>query len=385
MGKKRLSLRRRLLFASALPLVAFGLGELAVRLTKAPTDLWVDTGRAPGPDPMSRWADLDAFCAYRGRPGVYGGDGGDGGGPRKTINSEGFISTPELSPQKPPGRVRIAFLGGSSVAGVSPVLPDEETWPWQCMQLLRAEHPELDLDFLNAALAGHNSFETYGRLWSRVRFFQPDVVVVCHGWNDFYYWHHEPMDRIQNWRTRPDGSWSWEKTQRVLEPSWVDHLIWPSQLLVKVRWQLANVRRGDGESGQDLGMDPDFDPRAPAVYRDNLRLHAAAADTLGFDLFGCEEATIVTPGLSPEWQARCQFSWHGFDYPAHVRAYEAVNRTLREVLGEERTISMQEVSGRTELFHDHVHPTSEGARRIAEVVARRLSAHLREGRGASSR
>lgn len=374
--RRSLPLRRKLAFAAALPLLALGLGEVAVRATKPPSDLWADTGRAPGPDPMSRWADLDAFCAYRGRPGQYGGEGG---GPRKTINAEGFISTPEIAPEKPPGRVRIAFLGGSSVAGVSPVLADEDTWPWQCMQLLRAAHPELDLDFLNAALAGFNSFETYGRVWARVRFFQPDVVVICHGWNDFYYWHPTPMDRIENWRTRPDGSWSWEKSQVVLAPRWFDHLIWPSQLLVKLRWQVANVRRAEGESGEAMDMLPDFDPRAVAVYRDNLRLHAAAADALGYDLFAVDEATIVTPGLSPEWQAKCEFSWHGFDYPAHVRAYEALNRTTREVLGAARVIAMDEVSGHTEWFHDHVHPNEAGARRIAEVVARRLSAHLRDG------
>jgi lysophospholipase L1-like esterase len=325
---------------------------------------------------MAMWADLDAFCAYRGRPGTSGGWDATGE-KKKTINSQGFISTPELPRDKPSGRIRIAFLGGSSVAGVSPVLADEETWPWRCMERVKAELPNVDLDFLNGALAGHNSFETYGRLWSRVRFFRPDVVVVCHGWNEFYYWHPEPMARIENWRTLPDGSWSWEKTFRRVEPSWVDHVIWPSQLLVKVRYAASNRAAAAGETGTAQEMRDDFDPRAVAVHRDNLRLHAAAASALGFDLLAVEEASIVVPDLPPEWQAKCQFSWHGFDHMAHVRAYAALNGTLGEVLGEERVIRMSEVTGRTDLFHDHVHPTEAGAQAIADVVARRLVAHLK--------
>ena len=43
----------------------------------------------------------------------------------------------------------------------------------------------------------------------------------------------------------------------------------------------------------------------------------------------------------------------------------------------ERVIDLTHLSGRSELFVDHVHPTVAGAERIAARVSERLVAHLR--------
>ena len=160
------------------------------------------TGRAPGPNPMSRWAQVDAFCAYRARPDDTGRYG-------KTVNRDGFISTPELAVAKEPGVLRVAFLGGSSTAGTGHRLTDEQTWPWRTAELLREKFPERRIEFLNGALGGYTTFESYGRLWSRIRFYSPDVVLVNHAWNEMYYFDHEDLTR---WRTLPDGSWSFDWT-----------------------------------------------------------------------------------------------------------------------------------------------------------------------------
>jgi hypothetical protein len=75
--------------------------ELYVRITRPYADLWVLTGREVGPDPIGDWADVDAFAAYRPRPAQYEGI-------KKSVNSHGFISTPELAIDKPTGTVRVA-------------------------------------------------------------------------------------------------------------------------------------------------------------------------------------------------------------------------------------------------------------------------------------
>jgi len=170
---------RAVIFISA-TMITFGFGEIAVRILRPHLDLYELTGRIPyGKHPMSGWAIVDAFSAYRARAGKY-----DEG---KTVSKQGFISTPDIPVDKPHNTIRIAFLGESSTAGVGKHnLKDEGTWPYQTVSMIRNK-TSWQIDFINGALGGYTSFESYGRLWSRIRHFKPDIVIVCHGWNEMYY------------------------------------------------------------------------------------------------------------------------------------------------------------------------------------------------------
>ncbi|MBT3222919.1 MAG: hypothetical protein HN348_27900, partial [Proteobacteria bacterium] len=127
--------RRQLMFKFIAVLISTFLScavaEFAVRASLPHKDLWTWTGRAPGKNPMGDWAQVDAFSAYKAKPGAYKDMG-------KSVNSHGFISTPELSLEKPDDTLRIVFLGGSSTAGTGKILSDEETWPWKVTQRLQA-------------------------------------------------------------------------------------------------------------------------------------------------------------------------------------------------------------------------------------------------------
>ena len=111
------------LFRITLPvmLVLLLVLEVAVRLLFAHQDLLQLTGKKPIKNPMSSWATPHPHALYTALPGTYAEN--------KTVNSHGFISTPELSSVKPKGTTRIIFLGGSSTAGTGFNLADELTWP----------------------------------------------------------------------------------------------------------------------------------------------------------------------------------------------------------------------------------------------------------------
>ena len=70
--------------------------EMWVRYTRQPVDLMAKTGQRDGPNAAKVWALVDAFSAYTGKPGKYEGSGNT----NKTINSHGFISTPEITIKK---------------------------------------------------------------------------------------------------------------------------------------------------------------------------------------------------------------------------------------------------------------------------------------------
>ncbi len=367
-----LSVKRRLtaliaILPGALLLVG---SEVYVRATSRHEDLWALTGRAVARRPIADWAFLDAFSALRGRPGVY-----RDGAVTKTVNREGFISTPEIAPAKPPHTIRIAFLGESSTAGTGTLLPDSITWPWRVAENLRRRPGRTErIEFINAALGGYSTFESMGRFWSRVRFFDPDIVVVYHGWNEMYYF--KQVDRIADWRTLPDGSWGLEASVpvRLYDPRWYDWLARWSQLLTKVRLRFSPALNGEAGGGRfQPALADHYDRRGLEIFRTNLRLIRATAQTLGVELFVGKQATLIVPGLPASERARCRYDFHGFDHDAHVDAFHRIYRVIDEEIPADHVIDVTPLSGQPENFHDHIHPTDLGAARTAAIMADALA------------
>ena len=136
MNGKPLSKKKTYLYGSfAIFLCLIGvfiITEVYVRITRDYKDLWVKTGRKIGENPMKKWYFVDAFSAYKTKPGVFFNKEGL----NKTTNKHGFISSPEIDLIKPENTLRIVFLGGSSTAGVGGTISDEDTWPFLTSKIL---------------------------------------------------------------------------------------------------------------------------------------------------------------------------------------------------------------------------------------------------------
>jgi lysophospholipase L1-like esterase len=102
--------------------------------------------------------------------------------PLKTTNSLGFRGR-EVEQPKPAGRYRIACLGGSTTYddGVA----DGDTYPLKLEGLLRAAHPERDLEVVNCGVPSYTSAESLANLAFRVLDLQPDAIVLYEGINDW--------------------------------------------------------------------------------------------------------------------------------------------------------------------------------------------------------
>ena len=348
--------------------------EIFVRFSKEHVDIYGLTGRAPMTNPMAKWANVDAFAAYTAKPGKYS-KGREG----KTVNEAGFISTPNVPLQKPENTIRIVFLGGSSTAGTGKNLKDEDTWPWMVAENLREklQGTGVKIDFINAALSGYSTFESYGKLWSRLRFYNPDIIVVNHAWNEMYYFNDKTAADPTSWKRREDGSWSVDNQATIMQikPHWVDPFMDWSQVLARVRLRFAegvNGEAGDEEALSNSTLSSTYNKRGLDIFRDNLKLIEATTQSIGADLFVLKQATLITPNTSAEDKARCRYDYHGFDHNAHVDAYNRVYGVIEEEIDGEHVIDATPVSGVSAYFHDHVHPTEKGAAKIAEIVSDRL-------------
>ena len=365
MKKEQLSLKKKLLYSGIVFLLIFVSSiaalETYVRISRSTIDLYILTGRIRGPNPMAKWALLDAFSAFRAKPGEYS----EG----KTVNRHGFISTPEIDVHKPADAYRIVFLGGSSTAGTGANLKDTDTWPWKTVELIRNKTGK-NVDFINGALGGYTSFESYGRLWSRIRHFSPDIVVVYHGWNEMYYF--DQVDEIVSWKTLPDGSWSFRSTRKAIksyEPHWMDPILRWSQGLTRIRLRLSRHFDGEVGSSNGLSLSSQFDHRGLDIWRTNLRLLRETCKVIGSKILVAKQATLIVPGLTKQQRERCRYNYHGFDHDAHVEAFQCIYDVINQEIPIESVIDVTQISGRPECFYDHIHPTPRGTTEIAKIMS----------------
>ena len=98
------------------------------------------------------------------------------------INTKGFRS-PEIDEPKPPGTLRIAFLGGSTTY-CAEVSAQEITWPHIVTEQVRTRYPDRLVDYVNAGVPGYSTAQSIKNLESRVASLDPDVIVIYHGTND---------------------------------------------------------------------------------------------------------------------------------------------------------------------------------------------------------
>ncbi len=106
---------------------------------------------------------------------------GDVVGPIR-VSSRGFRS-PELETPKPEGRIRIAFLGGSSTF-CAEASGNDATWPHLVFEGLVDANPGVELDYVNAGVGGYGTAQSLLNLDHRVAPLEPDVLVVYHATND---------------------------------------------------------------------------------------------------------------------------------------------------------------------------------------------------------
>ncbi|HUG82793.1 MAG TPA: hypothetical protein VML01_14075 [Bryobacterales bacterium] len=87
----------------------------------------------------------------------------------------------ELPKQKPPGQLRIAMLGGSTVEIASEF---ESTLPGSLKTVLRTEHAGYDIEVINAGIQSSIARQAVVHLMFTVVNYHPDIVIFYDGHND---------------------------------------------------------------------------------------------------------------------------------------------------------------------------------------------------------
>jgi hypothetical protein len=148
---------------------------------------------------------LDRWTAFRNNPGYSANN--------VQLNDAGFRRDRDVSPEKPPGTVRMFLLGGSVAYGGETLYPEiddrwrinnHQTIDYDLEQRLNAAFPANRWEVINAAVKGYFLNQDLTLYLSAVQRYHPDYLVLFDGVNDLFATLRSPrhLRRLQPGGTR---------------------------------------------------------------------------------------------------------------------------------------------------------------------------------------
>lgn len=298
-SRVRLSLAKRLVFAAlclsvlltAAELMCLGrerLGAGRVEYYPAEPDAYRTIVLSPG-----------AVHAFEGR--------------RATINAFGMRG-PEVQIERPRVR-RILCVGASSTYGLV-VTANEHTWPARLERLLRAAGQEVEV--LNAGVPSWTVRESQTNLELRLEVLRPDLIVVCHMFNDIM--------------ANPEPGYEKDSCAEDAHALWRP---WRESALLR-----AVAHRLDGRKHRLSNKTTRWRPEGVAAFERNLRRLVRRGQALGSRVVLTTEPTCLRPtlDLSRRDDVPAFDAWYDhyctLDYPTLMSAIEEYRHSTRVVAAE---------------------------------------------------
>jgi len=303
----------------------------------------------------------ETYNATKGRYELVPGVHPINGGPPLVVNSKGFIG-PEFDAEKPKDVYRIFSIGDSCTFGNMDV-----AYPGLLHTRLNAEGKGKKLEVINAGIEGYHSGFALARLKEDVLQYQPDLVTIYVGWNDFM-------------KTNPENL---GETDRY---TWFAQLMEQSYLVKAYKKVLFSyvrpmvVKPNVVNTPEDLHA---YDAFESKEFRNNLLEMIGILKAKSIKVLIFTRPTVVREGMSYEEIKRQNvvFPWYGSAYSVNklLSLHRAYNRTIRNVAQEEGVPLLDlevefEKHDKNGLFWDTMHPNEKGHQLIADLVFHRLQA-----------
>jgi len=287
------------------------------------------------------------------------------------INRRG-LRGPEIDQTPPPGRKRLLLLGGSQVMDFA------NNWPGKLEQILRTKG--VDVEVLNAGVAGHNSADSLTKLALDLWTLKPDIVFVCHAWNDAKYVARLAVDEPFR-GLPPERPTPWYPDWR-LYPVGVDSVLSHSAIYRNFRWAFITKVYPPEEFDTRLKLNAGLSGTSHAVglaqFRQNLALIAETTKLIGAQLVLCKQARLAVSGADGDAQAMAReygTRVTGLSDEALFKILDGCDEVIEETAGARGAVIVDMdhgLSGNEQYFADGIHFSEAGADAAAELVAQAL-------------
>jgi lysophospholipase L1-like esterase len=271
------------------------------------------------------------------------------------VNSRGFRG-PEIEDPKPPGRVRVAFLGASTTF-CAEASCDEATWPARLVASLQAAYPAHQFDGVNGGAAGYTSRESTLNLQKRIAPLQPDILVIYEGTNDLSH------------DTRLAAAAAGLPGGSVIGTSWLSRH--------SVAWELIEKNLRAARPAADTGaLTLSLDTSAlESEFHANLTREVEAAKQLARTVVlvsFAHQQRREQPREAQRAAAATSLLWMPYmSLGGVLDGFDAWNRAVRRVAQEQGCVLVEGedgIPGDRAHFADSVHFTDEGCRLQAQRV-----------------
>jgi lysophospholipase L1-like esterase len=282
---------------------------------------------------------------------------------RINTNSLGFRG-PEIAVPKPPGVIRLAFLGASTT-WCDEVSGDDYVWPSIVAKKLGKIWPGRQVDFVNGGVPGYTMQSSLKNLEYRIAPLQPDVIVIYEATNDLSG---ELRDLAY--------------AQGLLKQPSFQPLAWPAKYsllweLVEMNLRILRAQRASEAKAQRLVLNPS---KLGEPFRHQLTALVRAAQNRAPVVAVAMFATQLRRGQTPAHQRKASQSamyYMPFMSPQGlIVAYERYNVIIREVAADTGALLIDDpdsIPGTSEYFFDTVHFTDAGSRAMADRVVKVLA------------
>jgi lysophospholipase L1-like esterase len=279
-------------------------------------------------------------------------------GPIRT-NSLGFRG-PEIERSKRPGRVRIAFLGGSTTY-CAEVSSNEVTWPhlvWKAVSTAKADR---EFDYVNGGVPGYGTKASLKNLQFRVADLDPDIIIIYHATNDL-----------------STNSFVAARNQGIVEQRPAKRRLWLSDYSLLAHLVETNLRiiRTQQSANAAIGTLEPVAEELAVPFREHLtKLVEASKQEAELVVLVTFSSQMRREQSVDEKNNAAASSLYYMPYMSPdglIDAFAMYNNVIRDVAREQGALLVEaelSIPGDSIHFNDSVHFKDAGSRLLAERVA----------------
>ena len=290
----------------------------------------------------------------------------------ETVNYDlhnGYHSA-EFSRIKPDEETRIVILGGSFVFGDHQKLTREEMMAgYDCNWISKVERKlheagHDNIRVINAGIPGHATFDSFGRLYSEIHLFDPDFVVLCHGWNDIKYFSDVSPEYSLLRRFKPKAMVTKEDVSDIMETS---------QIYLRLKQLLQFTGSGlEGEIVEE--KESSITPEAKKQFELTTRLFVEACKAINATPILLTQPRLIHENNTESERAKIAYGFQSLDHDGICEAFAFIDSTFLNYPSNDSTVIAHDFgskfTGNDSLFTDQVHLNSAGNEALSTYLSK---------------